>query len=186
MREFWGKAMTRKAEALEQLEKWSEAGATWTELAEGGMGGATSGAAIAGKRRCEKALAPKAAPKPVAAKPAPARRPPPPKQSTSSAPAEAVNRLREATANSDAVEAEKLALYDTVQNRITTWKGGKEGNLRALLTSLDAILWPEAGWKKVGMHELVIPGKVKGVYMRGIAKVHPDKVSYTLRVMLMN
>jgi hypothetical protein len=38
------------------------------------------------------------------------------------------------------------------------------------------VLWPEAGWKKVGMHELVLSNKVKVAYMKGISKVHPDKV----------
>ena len=38
------------------------------------------------------------------------------------------------------------------------------------------MLWPEAGWKKIGLSELVLPNKVKIQYMKGISKVHPDKV----------
>ena len=38
------------------------------------------------------------------------------------------------------------------------------------------VLWEGVGWKKVGMGELIVPSKVKVVYMKGIAKVHPDKV----------
>jgi hypothetical protein len=60
---------------------------------------------------------------------------------------------------------------------VTAWQGGKESNLRALLSSLDSILWAETGWKKVNMAELVVPNRVKIVYMKAIAKVHPDKVS---------
>jgi len=67
-----------------------------------------------------------------------------------------------------------------VHAKIEGWKGGKSDNLRALLGSLDTVLWPEAGWKKVGMAELVLPNKVKIVYMKAIAKVHPDKVSTVL------
>jgi hypothetical protein len=37
-------------------------------------------------------------------------------------------------------------------------------------------MWPEAGWNKVGMGDLVMPNKVKINYMKAIAKVHPDKV----------
>ncbi|KAH0395924.1 hypothetical protein KCU89_g9828, partial [Aureobasidium melanogenum] len=48
--------------------------------------------------------------------------------------------------------------------------------LRALLGSLDTVLWPEAGWKKVNMSDLIMPNKVKIVYMKAIAKVHPDKI----------
>ena len=50
--------------------------------------------------------------------------------------------------------------------------------MRALLSSLETVLWNDSGWKKVGMGEVILPGKVKVVYMKGIAKVHPDKVSW--------
>ncbi len=56
------------------------------------------------------------------------------------------------------------------------WKGGKETNIRALIASLENVLWPELGWKKVGMNELVMENQVKIRYVRAIAKVHPDKV----------
>jgi hypothetical protein len=73
-------------------------------------------------------------------------------------------------------EDAKTRLYDTVDLKVTSWQNGKESNIRALLSSLDLILWPEAGWKKVGMAELVMVNKVKIVYMKAISKVHPDKV----------
>ena len=60
------------------------------------------------------------------------------------------------------------------------WKAGKETNLRALIASLETVLWPELGWTKVGMAELVSPKQVKIKYTRAIAKVHPDKVSFAL------
>jgi len=53
----------------------------------------------------------------------------------------------------------------------------KEANIRALIASLETVLWPELGWVKVGMHELVTPSQVKIRYTKAIAKVHPDKVS---------
>ncbi|KAK5241498.1 auxilin-like clathrin-binding protein required for normal clathrin function, partial [Exophiala xenobiotica] len=56
------------------------------------------------------------------------------------------------------------------------WKGGKADNLRALLGSLDNVLWEGSGWKKISMADLVLPAKVKVQYMKGIAKVHPDKI----------
>ena len=40
------------------------------------------------------------------------------------------------------------------------------------------MLWEGAGWKKIGMADLVLPGKVKINYMKGIGKCHPDKVSF--------
>jgi tetratricopeptide (TPR) repeat protein len=59
MTEYWTKAITRKAEALEQLEKWTDAKAVWElALLSPGSSGSTS-LAINGKRRCESALKPK-------------------------------------------------------------------------------------------------------------------------------
>jgi hypothetical protein len=183
MREFYGKALMRKAEALEQIEKWTEAAAVWREAVEGGHGGGTS---IQGRIRAEKAANPAATrPKaPQSKKPQSA-----PKRSVmgdpsgrravaSSAGSEAaVHRLRAANAAAEKVDDEKFALADSVDARVTMWKGGKADNLRALLSSLEIVLWPEAEWKKIGMAELVLPSKVKIQYMKGIAKVHPDKVS---------
>ena len=42
MKEFWGKALMRKAEALEQMEKWKEGADVWKSCVEAGVGGATS------------------------------------------------------------------------------------------------------------------------------------------------
>ncbi|KAL9064613.1 MAG: hypothetical protein Q9157_007772, partial [Trypethelium eluteriae] len=72
---------------------------------------------------------------------------------------------------------ERFALTDQVDAKLVAWKGGKADNLRALLGSLDSVLWADAGWKKVGMSDLVMPNKVKIIYMKAIAKVHPDKIS---------
>ncbi|GIZ47310.1 hypothetical protein CKM354_001040500 [Cercospora kikuchii] len=185
MREFYGKALMRKAEALEHLEKWSDAAAVWRIAVEGGIGGAVS---IRGRDRCEKSAAPKpataAAPKKAAPTPSRAAAPakslgnsvkrptlPGPKETA------AVNKLRAQNAAADKADDEKFALTDQVEARLTNWKGGKADNLRALLQSLDGILWEGAGWKKVGMSDLVLPNKVKIIYMKAIAKVHPDKIA---------
>jgi hypothetical protein len=166
MKEYWTKAITRKAECLEQMEKWADAKAVWEEALTGGG----NHAAINGKRRCEAALKPKAPPKPT---PPPPKRPSPtPSAKTSGA----VTALRQANADQERQDAERLALHDVVNERIANWKNGKEGNLRALLAGLDTVLWEGSGWKKVGMGELLVPNKCKIAYMKGIAKVHPDKV----------
>ncbi|KAL4883032.1 hypothetical protein BJY04DRAFT_216746 [Aspergillus karnatakaensis] len=186
MKDFYGKALMRKAEALEQLEKWGDAAQMWKLAVENGHGGSTS---IQGRNRCEKAAGiSKPAPKPSA----PARRPPAPapkkkvsavddlqsgpSASNSASSFEAVNRLRAANQAAERSDDEKFALTDSVDARLTAWKGGKQDNLRALLASLDTVLWPEANWKKINMSELIMPSKVKIQYMKGIAKVHPDKI----------
>ncbi|KAH0542275.1 hypothetical protein FGG08_003302 [Glutinoglossum americanum] len=182
MREFFGKALMRKAEGLEQMEKWAEAAKAWKDAVEAGVGGSVS---IQGRNRCEKAAGGGTRPAAAAsARRQPPRKPQPSKHSTLSAhptatSAEAVTRLRAANAAAEKVDDEKFALADVVDTKMAAWKGGKEANLRALLASLDTVLWAEAGWKKVGMHELVLANKVKVIYMKGIAKVHPDKISMT-------
>jgi hypothetical protein len=91
---------------------------------------------------------------------------------------EALEALRAATSAAEAEENERYELKDSVDARLTAWKGGKETNIRALIASLDTILWPKLGWQKVGMHELVSNAQVKSRYTRAIARLHPDKVSF--------
>lgn len=188
MKSFWGKAMMRQAEAFEQLERWSDAAATWKSCVEAGVGGANS---IAGRNRCEKATVGPIQPSQFS-KTAALRKPTPkpiPKTSALSdltdyggqePSAKAVTRLRQANLDAERLDDEKFALSDQVSERLSRWRAGKEGNLRALLASLETVLWEGAGWKKVGMGELIVPGKVKIVYMRGIGRVHPDKVTSSL------
>ncbi|CAG8207197.1 unnamed protein product [Penicillium olsonii] len=183
MKDFYGKALMRKAEALEQLERWTDAAQAWKDAVESGHGGSTS---IQGRNRCEKAAGTS---KPQQA--APRKRPTPapkPKASALSdlAPTsasgsdfESVSRLRQANEAAERADEEKFALSESVDARIAAWRNGKQDNLRALLGSLDSVLWPEAGWKKIGLSELVLPNKVKIQYMKGIGKVHPDKISTT-------
>lgn len=49
--------------------------------------------------------------------------------------------------------------------------------MRALLSSLETVLWPALGWQNIGLGELIQPNKVKLKYMRAVAKLHPDKLS---------
>lgn len=198
MRDFYGKALMRKAEAQEQLERWADAAQTWRQAVETGHGGGTS---IQGRNRCEQAAGiskptPKPTPKPAA------RRPAAPKPSaladlTASASglgsgsaaavnSAAVNRLRQANEAAERADDEKFALSESVDARLAAWRNGKQDNLRALLGSLDTVLWPEAGWKKVNMSELIMPNKVKINYMKGIGKVHPDKVIFSYSFLLDN
>ncbi|KAK0626388.1 hypothetical protein B0T14DRAFT_448406 [Immersiella caudata] len=170
MRELYGKALTRKAEALEQMEKWSDAVTVWQLAIESGHGGAT---ATAGRQRCQKALAPKPAARPPPARAAPPRRPAPAASQKSS---EAVQRLREANKAAEKEGNEKIELIDKVDARVAAWRDGKRDNLRALLGSMENVLWEGSGWKKVGLHELVMTNKVKIIYMKAIAKTHPDKL----------
>ncbi|KAI8242867.1 hypothetical protein K4K55_009612 [Colletotrichum sp. SAR 10_96] len=169
MRDLYGKALSRKAEALEQMERWGDAHAVWSTCVKNGVGGAT---AIGGRQRCQNALAPKPKPKPRPAA-APAR---PRPAATPAKSSEAVDRLRKQNQAAAAEDDEKFALSEKVDAKIAAWRDGKRDNLRALIGSLDQVLWEGSGWKKVGLHELVMANKVKINYMKAIAKCHPDKL----------
>ncbi|KAI0106450.1 hypothetical protein GGR51DRAFT_169712 [Nemania sp. FL0031] len=174
MKELYGKALSRKAEALEQMEKWADAGDVWQQCVEAGVGGPN---AVAGRQRCQKALAPKPQATPRPAQVSKSR--PRPSAMSDLGPqksSEAVQRLREANKAAEAADDEKFALGEKVDARIAAWRDGKRENLRALIGSLDQVLWENSGWKKVGLHELVIANKVKIHYMKAIAKCHPDKL----------
>jgi len=137
------------------------------------VGGAT---AIQGRSRCEKALAPKAAPRTITPRP----KPKPTSALSDFAPSKpdcaAVSRLRAANVAAEKADDEKFALADQVEAKIEQWRGGKRDNLRALIGSLDLVMWEGSGWKKIGMHELITTGKVKINYMKAIGKCHPDKL----------
>jgi len=179
MKEFYGKALMRKAEALEQMERWKEAGDVWKLCVEHGVGSST---AIQGRQRCEKALAPK----PPASRTATPRPTPKPKPRSALSDlgagvsggedSDAVKRLRAAHKEAEKADDEKFALSEKVEERIARWRDGKRDNLRALIGSLDGVMWEGSGWKTVGMHELVQNGKVKISYMKAIGKTHPDKL----------
>ncbi len=181
MKEFYGKTLMRKAEGLEQMERWADAAAVWKSAVESGVGGAT---AIQGRQRCERGLAPNA--KPVARVPAILKSAAQNGLSSMGEPySKAVIRMREANAEAEKADDEKFALGDAVDARVSAWRDGRRDNLRALLGAMDQVLWEGSGWKKVGLHELVMNNKVKINYMKAIGKCHPDKVCEVEVVVLM-
>lgn len=94
-------------------------------------------------------------------------------------PSEAVKALRAQDRQNETDDVEKLRVKDDVDMRLLNWKKTKETNVRALISSLDTILWPElkADWKPVNLSELITPAQVKIRYMKAIGKLHPDKLS---------
>ncbi|KAL4245748.1 hypothetical protein ABKN59_001623 [Abortiporus biennis] len=184
------KAYKRRAEAYEGKEKWDLARKDWEAIAGADWAGKFRKDALNGIGRCRKMLnagseaqttsgsgsgsgtsTPAAPPRPKPRpKPKPIRRGPTP-------PSEALNRVREATQAAEAEDQAKHELKDVVDAKLLAWKGGKETNIRALIASLETVLWPELGWQKVGMHELVSPNQVKIRYTKAIAKLHPDKLN---------
>ncbi|XP_052203480.1 auxilin-related protein 2-like [Diospyros lotus] len=73
-------------------------------------------------------------------------------------------------------QQERHRIAETLSDDIKRWAAGKEGNLRALLSSLQYVLWPECGWQPVSLTDLITSVSVKKVYYKATLCVHPDKV----------
>ncbi|KAH9616004.1 hypothetical protein KSS87_017143 [Heliosperma pusillum] len=73
-------------------------------------------------------------------------------------------------------QAERHRISDTLDVEIKRWAAGKEGNLRALLSTLQYVLWPECGWQPVSLTDLIMGASVKKVYRKATLCIHPDKV----------
>ncbi|KAF4617970.1 hypothetical protein D9613_013024 [Agrocybe pediades] len=194
------KALRRAAEAFEGREKWADAVVWWSVLSRAGEGAGSAWVdeksrkeAVSGGVRCRKMIdggggsstssgpstsssGPTAASRP-AVKPRPKPRPAAP---ISTEPSKALQALQTSNAQAEADDAAKHALKDTVDARIGAWKNGKETNIRALLGSLENVLWEGptgVGGLKMGMADLVSAAQVKKNYMKAIARVHPDKLN---------
>nr|CAD1816967.1 unnamed protein product [Ananas comosus var. bracteatus] len=70
----------------------------------------------------------------------------------------------------------KDMIAETLDFEIKRWAAGKEGNLRALLSTLHYVLWPECGWQPVSLTDLITAAAVKKVYRKATLCIHPDKV----------
>ncbi|KAE8699576.1 Auxilin-related protein 2 [Hibiscus syriacus] len=73
-------------------------------------------------------------------------------------------------------QAERLRIAETLDVEIKRWSAGKEGNLRALLSTLQYVLWPECGWQPVSLTDLITAAAVKKAYRKATLCIHPDKV----------
>ena len=89
-------------------------------------------------------------------------------------PSQALNKLRKVTDAAEAENQQRHELKDAVDGRLID---GKEANLRALLASLENVLWPEPGWTKVGMHEVITPAQKRSTSAASMATSVPVKVS---------
>lgn len=73
-------------------------------------------------------------------------------------------------------QEERHRIGESLDFEIKRWAAGKEGNLRALLTTLQYILWPECGWRPVSLTDLITAASVKKEYRKATLCIHPDKV----------
>ncbi|XP_041995743.1 auxilin-related protein 2-like [Salvia splendens] len=73
-------------------------------------------------------------------------------------------------------QEERHRMAATLDIEIKRWAAGKEGNMRALLSSLQYVLWPECGWQPVSLTDLIVGASVKKAYRKATLCIHPDKM----------
>ncbi|KAK4781101.1 hypothetical protein SAY87_017207 [Trapa incisa] len=73
-------------------------------------------------------------------------------------------------------QAERSRLAETLDADVKRWSSGKEGNLRALLSTLQYILGPDSGWQPIPLTEVITSPAVKKAYRKATLCVHPDKL----------
>ncbi|KAH9458092.1 hypothetical protein MJO29_005211 [Puccinia striiformis f. sp. tritici] len=193
-----GKALSKRAKIYEDKENWKEAQLNWESCRRLGskviLGGGGIKIINEGLSRCSKALNPSSS---STADPGSTT-----KNSSSSGSkkissnttdrlneekrktelignqraTQAVQRLKIINDQIEEDENLKLEFKDQIDTKIENWKNGKQNNLRALLSSIDTVLWDKLDWKKVNMSELLTDSQVKIKYVKAISKVHPDKI----------
>ncbi|CAI9110813.1 OLC1v1010902C2 [Oldenlandia corymbosa var. corymbosa] len=73
-------------------------------------------------------------------------------------------------------QAERNRVAETLDAEVKRWSNGKEGNLRALLSTLQYILGAESGWQPIPLTEVITSAAVKKAYRKATLCVHPDKL----------
>uniref|UniRef100_A0A2P2JP94 Uncharacterized protein n=1 Tax=Rhizophora mucronata TaxID=61149 RepID=A0A2P2JP94_RHIMU len=90
--------------------------------------------------------------------------------------AKAVADMNQRDLRSQYEQEERHMIAAQMDVEIRRWATGKEGNMRALLSSLQHVLWPECGWEPISLTDLITSSSVKKVYRKANLCVHPDKV----------
>ncbi|PSS31324.1 Auxilin-like protein [Actinidia chinensis var. chinensis] len=73
-------------------------------------------------------------------------------------------------------QAERTRFAETLDADVKRWSSGKEGNLRALLSTLQYILGPNSGWQPISLTDIITTNAVKKAYRKATLQVHPDKL----------
>ncbi|GAB4852083.1 molecular chaperone [Ancistrocladus abbreviatus] len=63
-----------------------------------------------------------------------------------------------------------------LESKILQWSKGKEGNIRALLSTLQYVLWSDGGWKPVALVDIIEANAVRRAYQKALLCLHPDKL----------
>ncbi|KAI5081826.1 hypothetical protein GOP47_0001569 [Adiantum capillus-veneris] len=88
----------------------------------------------------------------------------------------ALEELRQREAELQRQENEKQQCSESLDEKIKQWAAGKEGNLRALLSNLQHVLWSDSSWQAIPLSDLIEVLDVKKAYRKATLFVHPDKM----------
>ncbi|KAE8647265.1 auxilin-related protein 2 [Cucumis sativus] len=97
-------------------------------------------------------------------------------QRTEERAARAVADLNQRDFQTQHEQEEKRRIAESLDVDIKRWSAGKEGNMRALLSSLQYVLWSGCGWEPVSLTDIITSTSVKKVYRKAVLCIHPDKV----------
>jgi len=77
----------------------------------------------------------------------------------------------------DLCRANEIHGLDPIQIKIRDWTQGKKRNIRALIGSLNDVLWTDAltAWAQPSMADLFVDAQIKKHYRKACLVVHPDK-----------
>ncbi|XP_020572503.1 uncharacterized protein LOC110019247 [Phalaenopsis equestris] len=73
-------------------------------------------------------------------------------------------------------QAERNRLAESLDAEVRRWSSGKEGNLRALLSTLQYILGHDSGWQPIPLTDVITAAAVRKAYRKATLYVHPDKL----------
>ncbi|XP_022939900.1 auxilin-related protein 1-like [Cucurbita moschata] len=97
-------------------------------------------------------------------------------QRTQERAARAVADLNQRDFQTQHEQEEKRRFAESLDVDIKRWAAGKEGNIRALLSSMQYVLWSGCGWEPVSLTDMITSTSVKKVYRKAVLCIHPDKV----------
>lgn len=176
--DIWMKLVTRNAQAAEHMEKFEDAIKSWQLLLDNGY---ASSSVLDAKRRCLRALDIHRNGVAEPAKPVKTSKRrgwgTMGAQPTSAEGIAAVAKVKNLHEQQKKDENERELYREKVTAKVDAWMKGNETNLCVLLSTLQNVLWPECQWQPVPLSDLVVPKKVRVVYMKAVARTHPDKIS---------
>ncbi|KAL0925664.1 hypothetical protein M5K25_004029 [Dendrobium thyrsiflorum] len=86
----------------------------------------------------------------------------------------AEKNLRDCLAQREQAERDRFA--ESLDAEVRRWSNGKDGNLRALLSTLQYILGSDSGWQPIPLTDVLTAAAVKKAYRKATLCVHPDKL----------